>query len=732
MMHDKSTRMKKNLLLLLFSFLYLVTTNAQDHKLTLENIYKQRLFQAKNIAGMLSLSDGEHYLTLKDNQLKTYSYKTGEQTGIFLDGNKLSSRAGDTLKIASYIVSPDEKRILIPAETEGIYRHSSKSHFYIWDTDVETLTSLSQQGKQRIPQFSPDGKKVAFARDNDLFIKNLDDDTETQITHDGKLNEIINGTTDWVYEEEFGFTTAFFWSPDGKYIAYYRFDESKVKEYQMTFYGDLYPEEYTYRYPKAGEANSLVDIFIYDVTTKKMEKVNLGSETDQYIPRILWMPTGNQLAVYRLNRLQNHLEILLISASYMSERKIFDEQNRYYINVSNSFTFTPDGKYFLLTSEKDGYNHIYLYGIDGKLVKQLTTGKYDVDKIIGVDAKKQAVYYRASKNIPYNKEVYRVDFKGNITDVATQNGMNDAIFSSGFQYYIQTWSDANHPPVYTLFDAKRKQLRIMEDNADLQQKAQDYQFEQKDFFNFETSQGYFLNGWMIKPKDYNPSKRYPVLIYVYGGPASQTVLNGWQGGALWYRMLAQEGILVVSVDGRGTASRGEEFKKMTYLQLGKYETEDQIEAAKYLVNAGFAIPESIGVYGWSYGGYMSALCMTKGADCFTTGIAVAPVTTWRYYDNIYTERFMRTPQENPSGYDDNSPINHAAKMKGKLLIVHGTTDDNVHVQNTMDMASALIDANVDFEMFLYPNNNHFISTGNNTIYHLFHKMTKFLKENLKP
>jgi dipeptidyl-peptidase-4 len=701
-------------------------------QITLEDIYKQNLFRTKGIAGMFSLSDGERYLSLSDNQLKIYSYKTGEQTGVFLDGNKRSTKEGDTLKIASYILSPFVFHVTATTEKEEIYRHSSKSYFYIWDVDSETLTPLSEQGQQRIPQFSPDGKKVAFVRDNNLFIKDLDAGSETQITKDGKINEIINGTTDWVYEEEFGFTTAFFWSPDGKYIAYYRFDESAVKEFQMTVYGELYPQEHLYKYPKAGEANSLVDIFIYDVTAKKTEKVNLGSETDQYIPRMMWMPTANRLAIYRLNRLQNHLEILLVSASDMSEQKIYDEKNRCYISINDDLKFTPDGKYFLLTNEQDGYNHIYLYDIDGKLVKQLTTGKYDVDKIIGFDAKNKVVYYRAAKSAPYNREVYKVDFKGNITDFATQNGTNDAIFSSGFQYHIKIWSDANHPPVYTLFDAKGKQLRVMEDNADMQQKTQEYQFGQKEFFNFTTSQGYSLNGWMIKPNDYDPSKKYPALVYVYGGPGHQTVLNSWQGGALWYRMLAQEGILMVSVDNRGTGFRGEEFKKMTYLQLGKYETEDQIEVAKYLVNEGLAIPESIGVYGWSYGGYMSALCMTKGADYFKTGIAVAPVTTWRYYDNIYTERFMRTPQENPLGYDDNSPINHAADMKGKFLIIHGTADDNVHAQNTIDMVSALVDANVDFEMFFYPNNNHFISTGSNTSYHLFQKMTKFFKENLKP
>ena len=717
--------------LFLCGFLCAVTVEAQTKVITLEDIHKQRTFRTKGVSGS-SLSDGERYLSLSNNQLKIYNYKTGDSTGIFLDGNKLLTKEGDTLKIASYILSADEKRILLPTETEEIYRRSSKSYFYVWDVGSQTLTPLSEQGKQRIPQFSPDGKKVAFARDNNLFIKDLDSGTETQITTDGKINEIIYGTTDWVYEEEFGFTTAFFWSPDGRYIACYRFDERQVKEYQMTIYGELYPQEYVYKYPKAGEANSLVDIFIYDNATKKTEKVDLGSETDQYIPRIMWMPEDNRLVIYRLNRLQNHLEILLVSAAEMSERKIYDEQNLCYIDVNNNLKFTPDGKYFLLTSEQNGYNHIYLYNIDGKLVKQLTTGEYDVDRIIGLDAKKNAVYYRAAKSAPYNREVYMVDFKGYITDVATRNGTNDVLFTSGFKYCIKTWSDANHPPVSTLFDAKGKQLRVMEDNADLQQKMIDYQFGTRELFSFETSQGDVLNGWMIKPNDYDPAKKYPVLIYVYGGPGSQTVLNSWQNGSLWYRMLAQEGILMVSVDNRGTGSRGEAFKKMTYLQLGKYETEDQIEVAKYLVNEGVANPESIGIYGWSYGGYMSSLCLTKGADYFKVGIAVAPVATWRYYNSIYTERFMRTPQENPDGYDDNSPISHLSEMKGKFLIIHGTADDNVHAQNTIDMVSALVDANVDFEMFLYPNSNHSIYTGPNTTYHLFKKMTKFLKENLMP
>lgn len=717
-------------LCVVLSFSISITAMAQEQKMTLEKIFKERHYATKGIQGMRSLDDGERYLTLEDHKINIYSYKTGEQLGTFVDGADLINENGKNILLSGYQLSPDEKKILIPNATEAIYRHSSRSEYYIYDTETKKLTRLSEAGKQRIPHFSPDGKKVAFVRDNNLFIKDLTTNSESQITQDGKYNAIIYGTTDWVYEEEFGFTTAFFWSPDGRYIAYYRFDESAVKEFQMTLYGDLYPEEYRYKYPKAGEDNSLVDIFIWDVERGQSKKVDVGDNYDQYIPRIKWAPAGAQLIVYRLNRLQNHLELLSVSAADLSSKVIYKEENKCYIDINDDLTFAPDGKSFFLTSEKDGFNHIYQYSADGKELAQLTKGAYDVVQVLGFDAKKGVLYYQAAESAPYNREVFGVDLKGKKTEIAVKPGTNSVHFSKGFKYHIHSWSDANTPPVYTVFDAKGKTLRVLEDNEKMRELAKEEQFGEKEFFSFETEGGYSLNGWMIKPLNYDPAKKYPALVYVYGGPGSQTVLNSWQNGALWYRMLAQEGILVVSVDNRGTGYRGEEFKKMTYLQLGKYETEDQIEVAKYLVKQNLADPKRVGVYGWSYGGYMSSLCMTKGADYFSTGIAVAPVTTWRYYDNIYTERFMRTPQENPEGYDENSPINHVDKMKGNYLIVHGTADDNVHAQNAIDMITALVDADVDFEMFLYPNSNHGIYTGKNTSYHLYQKMTKFLKEHL--
>lgn len=703
---------------------------AQTQKMTLEKIFKERVYRTKGIHGMQPMNDGERYLVLEDSCLNAYSYKTGAKTNTLVAGTDLRQADGTTLLLTSYQLSNDEKKILFPVGTEAIYRHSSKSDFYIWNTESRSLHALSVNGKQRIPQFSPDGKKVAFVRDNNLYVADIEAGSEQQITRDGEMNAIIYGTTDWVYEEEFGFTTAFFWSPDGRYIAYYRFDERHVKEFQMTMYGALYPEEYVYKYPKAGETNSLVDIYIYDTQAAVAHKLDLGAERDQYIPKICWTPVGNQLAVYRLNRLQNHLEILAFDAATLSQKLLYQETNKYYIEANNNFTFTPDARTFFLTSEKDGYKHIYHYDTDGNQLAQLTKGAYDVATIIGFDHKKEILYYQTAERSPYNREVYAIGLRGRKTNIAVAEGVNNVAFSKGFKYYTHSWSDANTPPVYSIFDIKGKQLRVLEDNHEMKILAAEDHFGKKEFFTFDTENGHSLNGWMIKPLNYDPARRYPTLLYVYGGPGSQTVLNSWQNGGLWYRMLAQEGILVVSVDNRGTGFRGEEFKKMTYLQLGKYETEDQIEAAKYLVRAGLSDATHIGIYGWSYGGYMATLGMTKGADYFSTGIAVAPVTTWRYYDNIYTERYMRTPQENPDGYDQNSPINHADKMHGNYLIVHGTADDNVHAQNALDMITALVDADVDFEMFLYPNSNHGIYTGKNTSYHLHKKMTMFLKQHL--
>ncbi|MFU8845081.1 MAG: S9 family peptidase [Bacteroidales bacterium] len=701
-------------------------------EITLEDIFKSGKFRGEHFPGVQSMKDGQHYIRQEKGSFIVYDYETGEQTDILVSAGDLVP-PGDTtpVSINAYALSMDEKRILIASQTESIYRHSSQSYYYIYDLKSRSLKPLSDGGKQRLAEFSPDGKMVAFVRENNLFIKDLETNQEYKVTNDGMVNEVINGATDWVYEEEFGFTKAFHWSPDGKKLAFYKFDESNVMEFTMMFWGDLYPEPYRFKYPKAGEANSEVKIMVYDLPSGHSVIMDTGEETDIYIPRIKWTQDPEVLSIQRMNRHQNELEILLANVNTGNTESLYTEKNRYYIDITDDLTFLKNGEQFLMTSEQDGYNHIYLFDMLGNLEAQITKGEWDVSGFIGLDEENGIVYYSSAESSPLNREVYSIKLDGTgKTKLSEKEGTNRAVFSEKFIYYINTFSDANTPPVITLHRHSGEKVRDLVDNQKLKQTIADYKFVEKEFFKFTTSEGIELNGWMMKPDDFDPNRKYPVLMYVYGGPGSQTVQNSWGGGGTWYQYLVSRGLIVVSVDNRGTGSRGEEFKKMTYLQLGKYETLDQMEAAKYLGSLGYVDPQRIGIWGWSYGGYMAALCLTKAPDLFSAGIAVAPVTNWRYYDNIYTERFMRTPQENPAGYDDNSPINHADKLKGRILLIHGTADDNVHVQNTMDFVSALVAANKQFDLQLYPNSNHGIYTGVNTSFHLYTRMTNFIFEYL--
>lgn len=732
----------KRISILTIVFVVLVSNFAvgQDSlkNITLEDIWTNYSFYPRSIRGINSLNDGKHYTMNKRGTIIVYDYKSGDSVATLVRAEDLMPEGAEKpIKISSFTLSKDETKFLIPSETEAIYRHSSQSKYYIWDTQSEKLALLSSE-KQRLADFAPDGNKVAFIRDNNIFVKNLETGSELQITKDGAFNSIINGTCDWVYEEEFGFTKAFFWSPDGKKIAYYRFDESKVKEYTITNYGDLYPELYTYKYPKAGEDNSIVEIFVFDIVSGQTIKMDIGDETDQYIPRIKWTNDPSQLAIQRLNRLQNHLDILLADASSGKSQNIYSEDNKYYIDITDNLTFLPGDKQFILTSEKDGYNHIYLNNTDGTASEQLTSGNWDVRRVYGYNAKKKQVFYQASEDSPLVRDIYKVDLKGKRTKISSKEGTNDAAFSMNYNYFINTWKDAATPPVITVNLASGKEVRMLEDNSKLFEKMLKYNLGRQEFFTISSpeftlpdGQQVDLNAWAIYPPDFDKTKKYPVLITIYGGPGSQEVTNSFgYFNYFWYQMLAQNGIIVVSVDNRGTGARGEEFKKMTYLELGKYETIDYIETAKYLGSLDYIDENRIGIFGWSYGGFMAANALFQGADYFNTAIAVAPVTNWRYYDNIYTERFMRTPQENPDGYDNNSPINHVKKMKGNFLLVHGSADDNVHFQNTMDLVTALVNENKQFELMAYPNKNHGIY-GGNTRYHLFKKMTDFLYENLK-
>jgi dipeptidyl-peptidase-4 len=729
---------KLTLLSLSILFASSVFCQEKPKNIKLEEIWKYYKFMPKNISGMNSLSDGIHYTSIKNGSLVVYDYKKGDSTTTLIYADKLIPKGTDKpIRLSSFKLNNSGDKFLIPTKTESIYRHSSKSVFYVWDVKKQELDLLSTD-KQRLADFSPTQNKVAFVKENNIYIKDLDSGNETQITSDGKANSIINGTCDWVYEEEFGFTKGFYWSPEGNKLAFYRFDETKVKEYNLTFYGDLYPRNYKYKYPKAGENNSLVNIFVFNLETGKTTKMDIGPETDQYIPRIKWTDDNNKLAIQRLNRRQNHLDILLADADNGNSRIIYSEDNEYYIDITDDLTFLNGNKQFIISSEQNGFNHIYLYNIDGSLSQQLTSGKWDVTKVYGFDKAKKRVYYQCAKSSPLNRDIYYATLKGKNVAVATRPGTNDADFSTNYKYFIGRFSSSDHAPIISVNTSSGELVRILEDNEKFMKMLQGYNLAEKEYFkisspNFKLpdSSSVSLNAWRILPPDFDKTKKYPVLLTIYGGPGSQQVTNSWgYFNYFWYEMLAENGIIVISVDNRGTGARGELFKKMTQKELGKYETLDYIEVAKHMGALPYVDKDKIAIFGWSYGGFMASNALFQGADYFNTGIAVAPVTNWRYYDNIYTERFMVKPQDNADGYDKNSPINHVSDLKGNYLLIHGSADDNVHFQNTMDLISALVEADKQFELMVYPNKNHGIY-GGNTRFHLFTKMTNFLYEHLK-
>jgi dipeptidyl-peptidase-4 len=703
---------------------------------TLEDVTLEGTFNAKSVYGLRSMNDGLHYTILKDGQrVEKYAYATGQLIEVLFD---LSSIEKLTIKrIDSYQFSSDEKKLLLASNRINIYRHSYSAEFFVFDRESKKLASLSS-GRQQLADFSPAGDQVCFFRDNNLFIKDLISNKEKQFTFDGEYNHIINGAPDWVYEEEFAFWKGFQWSPDGKRIAFMRFDESRVKQFNMTVFkgrypehkgNALYPENYTFKYPKAGEDNSIVSIHVYDLESDKTQTMNVGDETDQYIPRIKWTAQANVLSLVRMNRHQNHYELLFADATTGETKLIYEEKNKAWIDVNDDLTFTEDGKSIILSSEKSGFNHIYLYDIEGKFKRQITQGDWDVTQFLGYDEAHKLFFYQAAALSPLQREIYSVDIKGKRTKKMSMDvGTNAAVFSKGFKYYINYFSNTQTPTQVTLHNAKGKQIRVLEDNASLKESMAAYKLPQREFFSFKTSEDVELNAFMIKPSDFDATKNYSALLTFYGGPGSQRVLDRYRFE--WFEYLAQEGFVVVCVDNRGTGGRGEAFKKCTYMQIQNLEALDLIETGKYMAGLDYIDGNKIGVYGWSFGGQMSSLCMFRGADVFSAGIAVAPVTTYRYYDSIYSERYLCTPQENPEGYDKYAPISFADQLKGKFLLIHGTSDDNVHMQNSLELAEELVQNNKKFQMHMYTNRNHGIY-GGKTRLHLFGMMTDFLNDNLK-
>lgn len=714
-------------------FLFLVAAVFGQQKITVENIYSGA-FRAKGMDELQSLKNTNQYTVLnidyasRTMQIDLYDFATLKKVSNLIDTKNHKQLADG---IDSYTFDASEKKILIACNTSQIFRHSFTADYFLYDISSKSLTKLFDFQVQE-PTFSPDGSKIAYAKENNLYVYDVASKKSTAITTDGKKNAIINGITDWVYEEEFAFVRAFDWSKDGKKIGYIRFDESQVPEFSMSmFHTDLYPAVQTFKYPKAGEKNSEVSLHIFDVAANTAKKVDLGNYNDFYIARLQWTNDNNILSAQVLNRHQDNLDLLFIDGTTAAAKVVLNEKDKAYVDVTDNLTFLKDNS-FIWTSEKDGFNHIYVYDKSGKLKNQVTKGNWEITSYYGFDEKTKTIFYQSTENGSINRDIYRIDLDGkNKVRLSKKTGTNGATFSPNFQFFINTFSSNLQPTTYTLNEAKSgKEIQVIEDNKALADKLKAYDLPAKEFFVLKTAKGNELNAWILKPKDFDPSKKYPVFMYQYSGPGSQQVNNDWNNpDDYWFLSLTQQGYIVACVDGRGTGFKGADFKKVTQKELGKYEVEDQIDAAKVIGAYPYVDASRIGIFGWSYGGFMASNCIFQGNDVFKMAIAVAPVTNWRFYDSVYTERYMQTPQENASGYDQNSPINHVDKLKGKFLLIHGSGDDNVHVQNSMQMMEALIQANKQFDSEIYPDKNHGIYGGKTRI-QLYNKMTNFIKENL--
>jgi dipeptidyl-peptidase-4 len=712
--------------------LFICFTVFGQQKITVDDVFSG-IFRTKEMFKLQSLQNANQYTVLnfdrasRSMQIDLYDYATLKKVTTLID----TKNHRELPMINSYTFDASEKKILLACNSTKIFRHSFTADYYLYNIDTKELIKLFDFQIQE-PTFSPDGQKIAYAKNNNLYVYDLASKKSTQITTDGKKNSIINGITDWVYEEEFAFVRAFDWSKDSKKLAYIRFDESMVPEFSMSiFKTDLYPTIETFKYPKAGEKNALVSLHIYDAAANATKEVKLGNYNDFYIARMQWTNDTNTLSAQVLNRHQNNLDLLFIDGTSGTSKVVLNEKDKAYVDVTDNLTFLKDNS-FIWTSEKDGFNHIYLYDKTGKLKNQVTKGNWEVTSYYGFDEKTKTVFYQSTENGSINRDIYRIALDGkNKVRLSKNVGTSKATFSPNFQYYINTFSSASQPTTFTLNDAKAgKELQVIENNEALASSLKAYNLATKEFFVLKTAKGNELNAWILKPKDFDPAKKYPVFMFQYSGPGSQQVANQWNNSNdYWFEMLTQQGYIVACVDARGTGFKGADFKKVTQLQLGKYEVEDQIDAAKVIGNYPYVDASRIGIFGWSYGGFMASNCIFQGNDVFKMAIAVAPVTNWRFYDSVYTERYMQTPQENASGYDNNSPINHVDKLKGKFLLIHGSADDNVHVQNTMQMMEALIQANKQFDSQIYPDKDHGIYGGKTRV-QLYTKMTNFIKENL--
>lgn len=716
-------------------FLYTCITllsaaTAGAQQLTLEDIFSKGTYGVKSVPGFNVTEDGHHYLKIDRTEGRQEVNRYDLKTGVYKE--RLYVHKDTTEVLAGYTLNSPGSYILTYSNPEAIYRRSVLYHTSVVRLTDGAVLKLHDGKKVLHPVFSPAGDKVAYVFENNLYIYDIILNKRVQLTSDGHFNHIINGNCDWVYEEEFSFSRAYEWSPDGSWIAYYKFDESKVKEITMQYYtsGNSYPVDYTFKYPKAGEENSIVNIYTYHVAGGLTQKMDVGDVTDQYIPRIKWASRSN-LCIFRLNRHQNHLELLYANPQSGKSRTVYEERNKYYVDIHDNIYFFREGNKILLTSEVNGYNHLYMYDVKTRKMKAVTSGKWDMDELVSVDEKQSKVYFTAGIAEPGERQLYTVSINGGQHQTLLgAKGWHNVTACTGNQYFFVKHQSATEVPAFRLVDAKGKTVRWLEKNERLDKQLQEIRMGALRFMQIPNEEGVSLNAYMITPPDFREDKKYPVLMYQYSGPGSQQVVNKFQlDSYMWHQYLAQQGYIIVVADGTGTGARGEEFKKKTYLQLGKMESDDQIAVARYLGNLSYVDAARIGIWGWSYGGFMSSICILKAPDVFKTAIAVAPVTNWRFYDNIYTERYMRTPEENPEGYDNNAPEQMAAGLKGNFLLIHGLADDNVHFQNAAVLTEQLIKNNKQFRSEYYPNGNHGIG-GGVTRFQLYKRMTDFILNEL--
>ena len=700
-------------------------------------------YTAKRIYGVHPLNDGERYSQLSPDakQITTYSFRTGEQAGVLLDVAKTKGKV-KLDRIDGYIISPDEKNILVQTQTKGIYRRSKTAVYYIYNVQNRTLKPLSEGGPQECPVWSPDGYMVAFVRNNNIhLVKLLFSNSESQVTRDGQFNKVINGKPDWVNEEEFVTDRSLTFNADNTMLCWIRYDETDVPMFSFPMYKGLSPEKsqyltypgaYEYKYPVAGEQNSKVSVMSYDIKSHRTRTLQVPLEQDAYIPRIFATNDPTKLAVITLNRHQDRMDIYMANPRSTEARLVVRDEVKNYIgeHATGQMHFFDGG--FAMTSERDGWNHIYQYDLNGVLKRQVTKGEFAVTDFYGYDPKSQTFYYASTQESPLRRTVYKADSKGKVTKLSTEAGTNSATFSKSFKYFMNVYSNLQTPPVTTLCDNTGRTLRTLIDNKELIQKLSNKNLGKKEFFTFQTKNGTVLNGYMVRPYNFQPTKKYPVIMFQYSGPGSQQVLDSWQtgnmGGCLYEQYLGELGFISVCVDGRGTGGRGADFEKQTYLRLGQMEAEDQVEAAIYLGSLPYIDKSRIGIWGWSFGGFCTLMSMSEGRPVFAAGVAVAPPTCWRYYDSVYTERFMRTPKENPDGYNV-SALSRAPQLSGNLLICHGLADDNVHFRNVAEYTEALVQADKDFRMLTYTNRNHSIY-GGNTRFHLFRQITQWFQKEM--